>query len=471
MPILTDTHCEAKVTKRTKIYDKGPSRSVVPGLYIDILPARGHRPQIATFCFKRPYVRIGVYQPADNLQAFTVKEARLAARAIHNRIECGEDVSESAKRERALQQQRDGLTVDKLIALRIEYMKAPVRKLDDKMRPRIESWENVASHLRRFISPRLGRKLVGDVKRADIVTLADEMAEVSPSNARHLCMAASGMFNWAIEKEFITSSPAIRLGKWTDTKKRNQYRRKQKRTLNLREIKTFWHGLDREDSPHTRHTRLALKFELATMLRGCEFIPLRKDEVHGLDTSTPYIHIPLERVKKRDHDLLQPLSPLAVEIIREALKDNDTDYIFPAICYRFGSRRGRHVNKPLARTATSTALRDRRDSDVPGLCTLLGLKKFAGHDVRRTAASLVRSLGVPLSKVSMCLDHAIKREDGIEIPSVTRDHYVVGHFAEDAEMAEKREVLDKLSEELRRIVAPSPASTSGRDEAELAMAA
>jgi Phage integrase family len=273
------------------------------------------------------------------------------------------------------------------------------------------------------------------------------------------------------EASVLTSSPAIRLGKWTDTKKRNQYRRKQKRTLNLREIKTFWHGLDREDSPHTRHTRLALKFELATMLRGCEFIPLRKDEVHGLDTSTPYIHIPLERVKKRDHDLLQPLSPLAVEIIREALKDNDTDYVFPAICYRFGSRRGRHVNKPLARTATSTALRDRRDSDVPGLCTLLGLKKFAGHDVRRTAASLVRSLGVPLSKVSMCLDHAIKREDGIEIPSVTRDHYVVGHFAEDAEMAEKREVLDKLSEELRRIVAPSPASTSGRDEAELAMAA
>jgi hypothetical protein len=474
MPILTDTHCEAKVTKRTKIYDKGPSRSVVPGLYIDIVPARGARLQVATFCFKRPYVRIGVYQPAGSLQEFTVKEARIAARAIQNRIESGEDISLSAQRERALQQQRDGMTVDKLIALRIDYIKTPVRKLDDKMRPRIETWENVASHLRRFISPRLGRKLVAEVKRADIVSLADDIAEGSPSNARHMCMAASGLFNWAIEKEFISSSPAIRLGKWTDTKKRNTYRRKHKRTLNPSEIKIFWHGLDREDLPHTRHTRLALKFELATMLRGCEFLPLRKDEVRDLDTAKPYIHVPLERVKKRDHDLHQPLSTLAVEIIREALKDNDTDYVFPTLCYRWGSRHRQLINKHLSRTATSAALRDRDGKKgLPGLCTLLGLKKFTGHDVRRTAASLARShrVGASLSKVSMCLDHTIKREDGIEIPAVTREHYAVGDFVEDAEMAEKRDVLEKLSAELRRIVALAPACTNRPDEAELAMAA
>ncbi len=34
----------------------------------------------------------------------------------------------------------------------------------------------------------------------------------------------------------------------------------------------FWHGLDRHDLPWDRKTRLALKFELITMLRSAELL-------------------------------------------------------------------------------------------------------------------------------------------------------------------------------------------------------
>ena len=441
--------CKAE-GKRRKFSDSG--KGAISDLYVDIT-ARG----IATFCFKRPYRRLGIYRPEGHPQAFSWTDARALARDLLTRMERGEDVSLTARAERAAQQEREGLTVDQLIEKRIDFIKAHEPKADGKLRSRTESWKNVASHLRRFVSPRLGRKLVRDVKRSDIATLADDIvvgncvySKPSRSNARHMCMAVSGLFKWAVKRNFIASSPAILLGEWTNFKKK---RKTQKRVLNDAEIKRFWNGLDNDNLPHDRRTRLALKFELVTMLRGCEFLPLRKDEIHGWGGPTPYIHIPLERVKKRDHDLLQPLSSLAVEIIREALKDNDTDYVFPTPPL-FG---GKLINKPLRNTATASALRDRPDKDSPGICTLLDIPKFTPHDLRRTAATGARNLGVPLSKVSMCLDHAVKREEGVSIPAVTTDHYVF--IADHRELAEKREVLEKLADAIRRIVGERPKLT------------
>ena len=84
-------------------------------------------------------------------------------------------------------------------------MKTLVRKADGEMRPRIESWENVARHLRNFISPRLGKKIASEVTKHDIATLSNDIVagkhggKPSVSNARHMRRAASGLFNWAAE--------------------------------------------------------------------------------------------------------------------------------------------------------------------------------------------------------------------------------------------------------------------------------
>ena len=82
-----------------------------------------------------------------------------------------------------------GKTVDEIIKERIDWMKTPVRKPDGEMRPRIESWDNVASHFRRFISPRLGKKIASEVTKHDIATLsndiiAGELGVPSVANAR-----------------------------------------------------------------------------------------------------------------------------------------------------------------------------------------------------------------------------------------------------------------------------------------------
>ena len=98
-------------------------------------------------------------------------------------------------------------------------MKTPVRKPDGEMRPRLESWENVASHLRRFLSPRLGKKIASEVTKHDIATLSNDIVagkhggKASVSNARHMRRAASGLFNWAAEagRDYVTASPCVNL--------------------------------------------------------------------------------------------------------------------------------------------------------------------------------------------------------------------------------------------------------------------
>jgi uncharacterized protein YicC (UPF0701 family) len=69
------------------------------------------------------------------------------------------------------QRAKQGKTVEEIIVERIKWMQTPVRQADDpegEMRPRIESWSNVASHLRRFLSARLGKKVVSEATKHDI---------------------------------------------------------------------------------------------------------------------------------------------------------------------------------------------------------------------------------------------------------------------------------------------------------------
>jgi integrase len=434
---LTDRLCEKRVAERVKIYDRK-----CPGLYVSIIPAG-----VATFFFKftdRTTGRqrskwLGVYNP----ETFAVEHARTEVYALKTRIGNGVNVADSLRQQKA-QKAKLGRTVDEIIEERIEWMKTPVRKPDGEMRPRIESWENVASHLRRFLSPRLGKKLAGEVTKHDIATLSNDIVagkhggKASVSNARHMRRAASGLFNWAAEagRDYVTASPCVNLPKLDPEHART-------RVLSEDEIRIFWHGLDREDLPWDRKTRLALKFELVTMLRSGELLAAHRDELFDLDGENPRFDIPLKRVKKR-RVIQQPLSDLAVEIIREALISDKQQYVF-------ASPLG---DMPMNRKMMATALRGTKSKGkvkTPGICALLGLRPFTPHDLRRTAATLAGDLCFDDAWIAKCLDHAASKKQEQIVPSVTGKVY--NH---SKRMKEKRAVLDGVAAELRRIIGKSP---------------
>jgi integrase len=318
------------------------------------------------------------------------------------------------------------------------------------MRPRIEGWENVASHLRRFLSPRIGKKLPREVTKHDIATLSNDfvagkLGVPSVANARHMRRAPSGLFNWAAEagRDYVTASPCVNLPKLDDEHPRD-------RVLSEDEIKTLWHGLDRDDMPWDRKTRLALKFALTTMLRSGELLPIHRDD---LNTDNGTVDIPAKRVKKR-RVINQPLSDLALEIIKDAMGNYEFAFV------------GRFGDAPLSRQAMSGALTGTKKlvkgvkvTRTPGICELLGLDPFTPHDLRRTAATMCGELGLSEAGISLCLDHqANKDENGKPLPTITRKVY---NLATRARVAKKREVLDAWAVELRRIIG-KPAETELR---------
>jgi integrase len=428
--ILTDRLCEKRVAKRTKIYDRK-----CPGLYVSITATGA-----ATFSFKftdpatgkQRTGWLGVYNPEN----FVVEDARSRVYGLRG---TGAVALTETFRDRKVQQAKKGKTVDEIIEERIEWMKTLVRKPDGEMRSRIETWENVASHLRRFLGARLGKKIAGDVTKHDIASLSNDIVAgrlgiPSIANARHMRRAASGLFNWAAEagRDYVTASPCVNLPKLDPEHPRT-------RVLSEHEIRIFWHGLDRDDLPWDRKTRLALKFELVTMLRSGELLDAHRRELFDLDGELPRFDVPLKRVKKR-RVIQQPLSSLAVEIIREALTRDKQQYVF-------ASPLG---DQPMNRKVMATALRGTKIKGkvmTPGICALLGLKLFTPHDLRRTAATLAGDLGFDDAWIAKCLDHAASKKSEQIVPSVTGKVY--NH---SKRTKEKRAVLDGVAAELRRII-------------------
>jgi hypothetical protein len=314
--ILTDRVCEKRVAKRTKLYDRK-----CLGLYVSITTAA-----VATFSFKFTDRQTGKqrtgYLGVYNAETFTVEDARCRVYGLKG---LGAEALAETFRDQKAAKARRGKTVAEIIEERIEWMKTPVRKPDGEMRPRLESWENTASHLNRFVRPRLGKKLPGEVTKHDIAALSNDIVAgkfgvPSVSNARHMRKAASGLFNWAAEagRDYVTASPCVNLPKLDEEHART-------RVLSEAEIKIFWHGLDEKDLPWDRKTRLALKFELVTMLRSAELLGARRSELFDLDGDNPRFDVTLKRVKKR-RMIQQPLSDLAVEIIWEALTSEKQQY-------------------------------------------------------------------------------------------------------------------------------------------------
>jgi integrase len=391
------------------------------------------------FTGKTRSLKLGAY----DRETFNIEHARAAYYAVMARIGAGENVFEAIRQGKTMKA-KQGLTVAQLIELRIDWMSAPERKADAEMRPRIESWANVASHLRRLVLPTFGERLAIEVTRSEIAKLSDDIVagkydgKPSIANARHMRRAVSGLYAWGSQagRDFvpIDCRPAVNLPKLPPEHPRE-------RVLTADEIKIFWHGLDREDMPWDRKTRLALKFQLTTMLRSAELLSARRDELFDLDGENPRFDVPLRRVKKR-RTIQQPLSDLAVEIIKEALKDSDRQYVF-------ASPLG---DQPMERKSTATALRGTRYANGKiksiGVCELLGLKPFTPHDLRRTAATLAGDLGYSDGAIAACLDHrTVTDEHGARIPTVTGRVY-----QHSRRLNQKRVVLDGIAKALRAIV-------------------
>jgi len=252
----------------------------------------------------------------------------------------------------------------------------------------------------------------------------------------------------------------------------DDYEEERERRLPLDEIRQLAHILSRARAEYaaaptgTRHTlqhplkretELALWICLSTLCRIGELLLAKRHHVN-LQNGTWYI--PRSNVKgQRQHrrEYLVFLSDFARQKFAELLElSSDSEWLFPArnkakgdthVCKKsvskqVGDRQTRFQNrsKPFAkrRNDDSLVLSDGDNGN------------WTPHDLRRTGATMMQELGIPLDVIDRCQNHIVAG------PKVRR-HYLLYEYA-----AEKTAAWKKLGDRLAASLSETPnASVSG----------
>ena len=386
---LTDAKIRSlsKPLKRTIIFEQGT------GFGLRLEPS-GRKSFILFYWFngKKDGVTLGQYPK------LSLADARVLVANIKKKIERGEDPKVEIKETQRAN--RNFYTVGDLCDEYIERY-AKVKK---------KSWKVDQRILNKDIIPLWNRRKASDIKRKDVIHLLDSIVERGAEiQANRTLAVIRRMFNFALERDILEFSPC-------NAVKAPGKENIKDRVLSDEEIKILWNQLD-ECKSMDRRIALSLKLMLLTGQRKVECLNLKYSEID----SSGWWTIPKEISKngKPHRVFLSPQAKNIISLAKELLPESD--YVFPSP----------RTNKPFLGSSIDHALRDTRARKVIKV-------DFTPHDLRRTASSMMTSMGIPRLTVSKILNHS---EAG-----VTAKHY--DHYAYDKE---KKAALIKWGKKVAKI--------------------
>ena len=286
--------------------------------------------------------------------------------------------------------------------------------LEKWARPRKRSAAEDERILRKDVISAWGYKKAKDITRRDVIALLDGIVERgSPIAANRTLAVCRRMFGWALSRDIVPANPCAAVkapGKET----------RRDRVLTADEIAALWRALDKPALPISKPIRLALKLQLVTAQRKGEVIDAEWSE---FDLDGGMWTIPGERAKNGlPHRV--PLSRMAMVLLKDVramhAAASTSKWLFAS------PRRDGAVTGP----AVDHAMRDNRQA--------LGTGDATPHDLRRTAASYMTSIGISRLVVSKILNHA---ESGVTA--------VYDRHSYDTE---KRAALDAWGARLEQII-------------------
>jgi len=341
----------------------------------------------------------------------SLMEARQRADQLRRRVEHGEDPI-ATKRQQKVESDR----------ATFPYLAERYLKEHAFRHKRPESAKQDQRNIAKHLLPYWNKRQYPTITRADIVERIEAVAETHPILANRMCALVSKMFSFAIDVGLMTSSPALRL-------KKPGKERAKTRVLTDAEIRLFWTGI--VEAPVSRPTGLALRLALLLGLRAGEIASLRRDELRDLgDIRRATIELPGERTKNGQPHLV-PLSPLALQVLDEALGLSNNDFVFS------GTTEGEAIESH----SLTTAMRrfgEQLKGDDPAAATWKR-QPATPHDLRRSLATRLGSLGIDEGVIGRILNHVPQ--------GVTRKHY--NHFAYEPQ---KRAALGAWSVALQAIL-------------------
>lgn len=355
-----------------------------------------------------------------NYPATTLEEAHEAHAEARKQLSRGLDPIEEREREakaRAAQQAKEkaagAVTIRNVIA---EWAWHYARR--HRKRPR-EAVRLLKGHLTK---PLIGRP-AHEITKRDLVKIIDRVltrgSNVMANRLRDLIVQ---VFAFAAARDLIPSSPAAGL-----LRKPGGDEESKERSLSRDEVGVFWKAMAAPEHAISAPVRLGLKLILATAQRPGEVAGARWDE---FDLKNGVWTIPGPRTKNgREHYV--PLTDLAIELLHELqVLARDRPHVLPSVHSKLKR------DEPISERALSRALRNNHKGEKNP--RLFGIEPFTPHDLRRTAATHMTSLGIQRLYVNKLLNHADNETTAI----YDRHHY----------WDEKKHALNIWTAELRAII-------------------
>jgi integrase len=242
-------------------------------------------------------------------------------------------------------------------------------------KPRKRSWKADDNLLRRRILPKWRSRAIVDITRHDVRLLVEEIAEGgAPVVANRVAALCSKLFAFALDRDLVTASPAIRIPRPVRERARD-------RVLTEDEIRSLWASFEALDPPMCGFYKL----RLLTVQRGGEVAEMRWRD---LDLDTGWWTIPATHAKNNLAHRV-PLNAWALDILKQlrAAAHKDAEYVLGAHHRSKGAgARGKRQQSEAAKT--------------------FKVADFRGHDLRRTAASMMASGGISRLTIGKILNHA-----------------------------------------------------------------
>ena len=278
--------------------------------------------------------------------------------------------------------------------------------LERHAKPKKKSWQEDERIINSELVPAWGHIKAKNLKRADVRALLDKIVERgSPIAANRTLEIIRKMYNWGIENDLVEANPCHRIPKPAKERQRD-------RVLTEDEIQHAWTAMCEE----ALLTRSFFQLRLVTAQRGIEIRSMRWKNIDG-----DWWTIPAE-FSKNGLSHRVPLSPMAAKIISDIEADtgrSPDEWVFPSPV-----KPGEHIGELFT---AFDRIRNRSE-----------IENFKAHDLRRTAASMMTSVGIPRLVVSKILNHV---ETGVTA--------VYDRHSYDQE---KRDALDQWSRKLKTMV-------------------
>jgi len=284
------------------------------------------------------------------------------------------------------------------------------------------TWRAADCTLRNVVIPRWGTRPIHEITRADIVKVMDDYSD-RPARRKEIHSVLRKLFNWATDRQDIEVSPLNGM-------KAPKAVPARRRVLNDEELVALWAASQEAGWPWGPFVRMLI----LTMQRRREVAEMDWCEV---DLTARRWTLPAARAKN-DEEHIIPLSNLAVaELERIGPRNSGLVFTTTGTTPVSGFFKGRVAlnNKMLAYMAE-------RRAQSGGDPDSVEIPNWRLHDIRRTGATNLQALGVPVEVTESVLNHISGTRAG-----------VAGIYNRYKYDAEKRAALDAWDAKLTKLCA------------------